>query len=160
TTLGDGCREAIAVARRLGGPPESSILGTDARVCATHAAFANGALVHALNYDPIGSEIGHVGVICLPAPLALAQASGRASGKELLAAACVAGEVCARVTAAISRTGRRPSEKFLSGQLLTHFGAAAGAGRMLGLDGDAMESALGLALMQMSGSRQVVLSGD
>jgi 2-methylcitrate dehydratase PrpD len=78
----------------------------------------------------------------------------------LIAAAVVAGEVCARVTAAISRTGRRPSEKFLSGQLLPHFGAAAGAGRILGLDVDAMESALGLALMQMSGSRQVVLSGD
>jgi 2-methylcitrate dehydratase PrpD len=160
TTLGEGCREAIAVARRLGGPSESSILGTDAKVSATHAAFANGALVHALNYDPIGAEIGHVGVICVPAPLALAEAAGGVSGKELITAVCVAGEVCARVTAAISRTGRRPSEKFLSGQLLTHFGAAAGAGRMLGLDGDAMESVLGLALMQMSGSRQVVLSGD
>mgnify|MGYP003338758559 CR=1 FL=1 len=63
-------------------------------------------------------------------------------------------------SAAISRTGRRPSEKFLSGQLLSHFGAAAGAGRMLRLSLPAMESALGLAMMQMSGSRQIVLSGD
>jgi 2-methylcitrate dehydratase PrpD len=160
TTLGDGCREAIAVARRLGGKPESSILGIGMKVSPAQAAFANGALVHALNYDPIGTEIGHVGVVCLPAPLALAEACGRVSGKELITAAVIAGEVCARVTAAISRTGRRPSEKFLSGQLLTHFGAAAGAGRVLGLNADAMESALGLALMQMSGSRQIVLSGD
>lgn len=160
TTLGDGCREAIAVACGLGGKPESSILGVGTKVSPVQAAFANGALVHALNYDPIGAEIGHVGVVCLPAPLALAEALGSISGQELIAAAVVAGEVCARVTAAISRTGRRPSEKFLSGQLLTHFGATAGAGRILGLNADAMESALGLALMQMSGSRQIVLSGD
>jgi 2-methylcitrate dehydratase PrpD len=64
------------------------------------------------------------------------------------------------MTAAIARTGRRPSEKFLSGQLLSYFGAAAGAGRVLGLDAEKMASALGLALMQMSGSRQIVLAGD
>jgi len=160
TTLGDGCREAIAVASRLGGVPESSILGIGTKVSALQAAFANGALVHALNYDPIGIEIGHVGVACFPAPLALAEASGNISGRELIAAATVSCEVTARVTAAISRTGRRPSEKFLSGQLLSHFGAAAGAGRILGIEADTMESVFGLALMQMSGSRQIVLSGD
>ena len=160
TTLGDGCRETIAFAGRVGGKPESSILGVGTKVSAIQAAFANGALVHALNYDPIGAEIGHIGVVCLPAPLALAEAIGNVSGSDLIAAATVACEVSARVTAAISRTGRRPSEKFLSGQLLSHFGAAAGAGRILGLNADAMESALGLALMQMSGSRQIVLSGD
>jgi 2-methylcitrate dehydratase PrpD len=160
TTLGEGCQEAIAVACRFGGAAESSILGISTKVSAIHAAFANGALVHALNYDPIGAEIGHIGVACLPAPLALAEAIGGVPGRNLIAAATVSCEVTARVTAAISRTGRRPSEKFLSGQLLTHFGAAAGAGRILGLNADAMESALGLALMQMSGSRQIVLSGD
>jgi len=44
--------------------------------------------------------------------------------------------------------------------LLSYFGAAAGAGRVLGLDAPQMRSALGLALMQMAGSRQVVLTGD
>ena len=133
TTLGDGCRETVAVVVKQGGTPQSTILGVGVQTSALQAAFANGALVHALNYDPIGGEIGHVGVICLPAPLALAEAIGKTSGRELIAAATVACEVSARVTAAISRTGRRPSEKFLSGQLLSHFGAAAGAGRMLRL---------------------------
>ncbi|HTI88513.1 MAG TPA: MmgE/PrpD family protein [Alphaproteobacteria bacterium] len=159
TTLGEGCREAIAVARAQGGTAESTILGVGARVPAVHAAFANGALIHALNYDPIGAEIGHVGVAGVAAPLALAEATGL-TGRDLIAAVTVACEVSARVTAAISRTGRRPSEKFLSGQLLSHFGTAAGAGRALGLDAAGLESTLGLVLMQMSGSRQVVLSGD
>jgi 2-methylcitrate dehydratase PrpD len=160
TTLGDGCREAVALMSELGGRPESTIIGIGRKVSAPNAAFANGALVHALNYDPIGAEIGHVGVVCLAAPLAMAEAIGGLSGAEFLTASVIACEISARMTAAIARTGRRPSEKFLSGQLLSYFGAAAGAGRVLGLDAARMRSALGLALMQMSGSRQVVLSGD
>jgi len=160
TTLGDGCRETVAVMQRLGGAPESTIIGSAAKVAAPNAAFANGALVHALNYDPISSEIGHVGVVCLVAPLAMAEAIGGLSGADFLAASAAACEVSARITAAIARSGRRPGEKFLSGQILSYFGAAAGAGRVLGLDATQMRSALGLALMQMAGSRQVVLSGD
>jgi len=53
TTLGDGCAESMAVMERLGGPPEATILGTKTKIAATGAAFANGALVHALNYDPM-----------------------------------------------------------------------------------------------------------
>lgn len=160
TTLGDGCRESVAVMRALGGPPESTVLGFGAKVAAPNAAFANGALVHALNYDPIGPEVGHLGVVCLVAPLAMAEAAGGVSGRALLAASAAACEVTARVTAAIARTGRHPSEKYMAGQLLGYFGAAAGAGRVLGLDAGRMRSALGLALMQLAGSRQVVLSGD
>jgi 2-methylcitrate dehydratase PrpD len=160
TTLGDGCRETVAVMRRLGGTPESTIIGSATKVSAPNAAFANGALVHALNYDPISSQIGHVGVVCLVAPLAMAEATGGLSGAEFLAASATACEVSARITTAIAHTGRRSGEKFLSGQLLSYFGAAAGAGRVLGLDPGQMRSAFGLALMQIAGSRQVVLSGD
>jgi 2-methylcitrate dehydratase PrpD len=160
TTLGDGCRETVAVMSALGGKAESSIIGMGTKVSAPNAAFANGALVHALNYDPIGSQIGHLGVVCLAAPLAMAEAVGALSGRDFLVASAVACEVSARITAAIARTGRRPSEKFLSGQLLSYFGAAVGAGKILKLDAEKMRSALGLALMQMAGSRQIVLSGD
>ena len=160
TTLGDGCRETVAVMQSLGGAPESTIIGSGTKVSAPNAAFANGALVHALNYDPISAEIGHVGVVCLAAPLAMAEAIGGLSGAEFLAASAAACEVSARITAAIARSGRRAGEKFLSGQVLSYFGAAAGAGRVLGLDATQIRSALGLALMQVAGSRQVVLSGD
>ena len=114
--------------RSLGGKPESAIIGTPDKVSAPNAAFANGALVHALNYDPIGGGIGHVGVVCLVAPLAMAEAIGGSPAAEFVVASAVACEVSARITAAIARTGRRPSEKFLAGQLLSYFGAAAGSG--------------------------------
>jgi len=85
---------------------------------------------------------------------------GRLSGRELIAAAAAAAEITARVTAAVMRTGKHASDKFLNGQMFGYFGAAAGAGRVLGLSVEQMHSAFGLALMQASGSMQIVLDGD
>src|SRR5690348_12633017 len=68
TTLGAGCRELVEVVRELGGSPQSTILGTNYKVSPPNAALANGGLAHALNYDPLGSETGHIGVLCLTAP--------------------------------------------------------------------------------------------
>ncbi len=135
----------------------SIVFGYGSRVSAPNAALVNGGLVHALNYDPIGENAGHLGVVCLAAPFALGETVD-ATGKDLITSAVVACEVSARITAALVGAGRRPSEKFLSGQLLSYFGASAGAARMLNLDASATQSALGLALMQMSGSRQLSLS--
>src|SRR6185503_12564762 len=64
TTLGAGCREVVQAMRDLGGKTESTILGFKSKVAAPNAAFANGALAHALNYDPLGLETGHIGVVC------------------------------------------------------------------------------------------------
>jgi 2-methylcitrate dehydratase PrpD len=144
----------------MGGKPESTVFGSDGKMPAPHAAFANGALVHALNYDPIGPEAGHVGVVALTAPLAMAEAAGHVSGRRLIAAAAATAEITARVTAAVMRTGKHASETVLNGQMLGYFGAAAGAGHVLGLSVEQMHSAFGLALMQASGSMQIVLEGD
>lgn len=159
TTLGSGCSEVADLMRALGGKPQATILGCPDKVAAPHAAFVNGALAHALNYDPIGPRVGHIGVVCLTAPLAVGETGAR-SGRDLLVAAVVAAEVTARITAAAARDGRQLSKKILAGQLLSYFGAAAGAGRMLGLTAAQMRSAFGLALMQASGSMQVVLGGE
>jgi 2-methylcitrate dehydratase PrpD len=77
-----------------------------------------------------------------------------------LTAATIASEITARVTAAQSRTGKASSEKFMAGQLFGYFGAAAAAGHLLGLNAEQMHSAFGIALMQSSGTMQVVHGGD
>ena len=151
----DQCRMLHDVFSSDAGP--CLVFGYGGRLSPPSAALVNGALVHALNYDPIGEKAGHLGVACLAAPYALGETT-EASGKDLITSAVVACEVSARVTAAIVAAGRRPSEKFLSGQMLSYFGAAAGAARILRLDPTGMQSALGLALMQMSGSRQLSLA--
>jgi 2-methylcitrate dehydratase PrpD len=160
TTLGAGCREVAQVIRDVGGKPESTILGFGYKVAAPNAALVNGGLAHALNYDPIGPETGHVGVVCLTAPLAMAEALNGISTRQFLTAATIASEITARVTAAQSRTGKASSEKFMAGQLFGYFGAAAAAGHLLGLNAEQMHSAFGIALMQSSGTMQVVHGGD
>jgi 2-methylcitrate dehydratase PrpD len=158
STLGEGCRELVAVVQGAGGAPESTLLGFGTKVPAAQAALANGGLAHALNYDAGGA--GHLGLM-MPTPLALAERSGGVSGRELLAALAVGIELTARLNLAM--LARRPSGApmlVLDGQLFGYFGAAAAAARVLRLDARRMHSALGLALMQAAGTMQVVLDGD
>jgi len=160
TTLGEGCREVVDVMSRLGGAPDATILGTTIKINAPNAALANGALAHALNYDAVGKETGHTGVPTLTAPLAAAEMRAPVSGRRFLAGVVAAAEVTARVTGAVMRGERRFSEKLLAGQYFGYFGAAAGAGNVMHLSAQAMHSAFGLALMQVSGARQVTVAGD
>jgi 2-methylcitrate dehydratase PrpD len=160
TTLGEGCGEVVAVMQRLGGPPESTIFGHTPKVAAPNAAFANGALAHALNYDAVGAETGHTGVAAFAAPFAVAEAAGPTSGERFLTAVVVAAEVTARLMQAAIRSGHPPAKRLLSGQYFSYFGAAAGAAHVLGADAARMHSTFGLALMQIAGSRQVVIGGD
>ncbi len=160
TTLGAGCAEVVAVMGALGGKPESTIIGSGARVSAQNAAFANGALAHALNYDAIGDETGHTGVVALTPALAMAEACAPVSGRRLIAASVAASEITARLSLANVRAGHHLSKRVLAGQFFGYLGAAAGAGSILGLDAAKMHSAFGLALMQVAGSRQVVIGGD
>lgn len=157
TTLGAGCRELVEVVRSMGGSPESTIIGFGDRVPAAHAACVNGGLAHALNFDAVGP--GHLGVL-VPAPLAVAEKKGKVGGREFLAALAAGAEITARINTALALAGVNPSEKFLEGQLVSTLGAAVSAGRLLQLSPREMHSALGLALMQASGTMQVVVGGD
>jgi 2-methylcitrate dehydratase PrpD len=159
-TLGAGCRETVDVARGAGGSSESTLIGFGDKVPAALAAFANGAMAHALNYDAIGPEGGHLGAI-QAAPLAVAELVGRVSGKEFLAALAAGAEVTARLAVAAARNSRGAAHpNVLEGQLLGYFGAGLGAGRVMRLTVPEMHSVLGLALMQAAGTMQVVLDGD
>lgn len=157
TTLGDCCEPVVEVFQSAGGTQETTVIGHGFRLPALTAAFANGATAHALNYDSGGA--GHIGVAAVPSPLGVAERIGAVSGKELLTAVAVAAEVTARLALSLSVAGVDANEKFLEGQLLSYFGAAAGAGRVLRLSPEQMHNCLGLALMQAAGTRQVSFEG-
>lgn len=114
------------------------------------AAFANGTLFHARVQDD-AHPAGHVGVVVNPAALALAQARG-ANGAELLAALCAGYEVALRIgrdhSTDLSARGFRSTPTY------GVFGAAAAAGRLLGLDADQMAHALALAANMPGGLRE------
>ena len=75
---------AISLAKDLGGPPESSIIGTGYKVSCTNAAFANGQLFNALDFDTVMPG-GHAPPYIIPTQLAMAERID-ASGKDLIIA--------------------------------------------------------------------------
>jgi 2-methylcitrate dehydratase PrpD len=99
-TLGSGCQQVITVVRDAGGAPESTVIGFGDKLPAAMAAFANGAMGHALNYDASGAHGAHLGTIALPAPLAVAEKLGGVSGKEFLAGMAAGAEITARLATA------------------------------------------------------------
>jgi 2-methylcitrate dehydratase PrpD len=138
-------RLAIEFARNIGGPPESSILGTSAKVGMGAAAFANGELMHSLDYCPLLPP-GHIAPFVTAAALATAEAK-QASGKTLILAVAMAHEVSSRIGVSLdamrAKEGGKVSQTWGLG--FNMFGAAAGAGKVLGLDTTAMNDAFGLA---------------
>src|SRR5512145_2259478 len=63
---------AVSVSKRLGGPGESSILGTGHKVSCANAAMANGELINGLDYD----GISHIHPFAIPPALAIGESIG------------------------------------------------------------------------------------
>src|SRR5262249_26460613 len=110
-----------------------------------------------LNYGAVGA--GHLGMT-LAAPLATAELLGGIPGRELIAGLAAGMEFLARLAASLRESGCYIEENFLEGQLLGYFPTAIASGRIMQLDPARMHSAIGLALMQASGTMQVVYDGD
>ena len=135
-----------------------SVPGDNASYAPPAAALLAGTLAHSLDFDDTHAEASlHSSAPIVPAALAAAEMTG-ASGKDLIAA-CIAGyEVQIRLALALG-----PSDHYDRGYHPTAtcgvFGAAAAAGKLLGLDADGIESAFGLALSQAAGSMQFLADG-
>ncbi|MDB6082917.1 MAG: hypothetical protein JWN43_798 [Gammaproteobacteria bacterium] len=140
----DKGRIAVATIGALGGTREARILGSGQRVSATNAAFANGELTNALDYD----AIPHIPPFVLPPLLAMAEKT-RASGKSLLLAVVIAHEVAARLSAAAGQHAAGADEDVphpvwgINDESI--MAAAAGLASLLRLDEAAALSAIGLA---------------
>ena len=141
----------VALARRFGGPPESSIIGTGDKVGCSNAAFANGELFITLDYSNIMAG-GHDGVYVIPSVLAIAESVG-ASGKDFLLATALGLEISSRIARAVGRHNitpeavqrQRTAQAGPTGNAYSNFGAAVGTGRLLKLGREKMLHALGVA---------------
>lgn len=138
-------RMSVDLARRMGGVGESSILGVREKVPSALAAFANGELMNALDWNALLPP-SHVPPYVIPAALALAEAQRR-SGKDLLVALALALEIPARVGTALGGLRATPGGFPLRvwGISSNQLGATVGAARILGLDEDRLHHALGLS---------------
>jgi 2-methylcitrate dehydratase PrpD len=134
-------RVALDHARAVYSGRDATSLLDSSRVGTVGAAFANGVLANALDFDD-GHRLtkGHPGAVVIPAVLALAQQLD-SSYEEFLAAALVGYEVAIR--AGIELHAR--DDAYHASGAWGALGVAAAASRMLGLDRERTLAAIGLA---------------
>ncbi len=156
----DSTASILAMLERLGmdGTGECTVFGLNRHYAPAAAALLNGALGHSLDFDDTHADSSlHPSAPVVPAAFAAAEMTG-ASGDDLLAAIVIGFEVCCRLGVALD-----PAAHYARGFHPTAtagtFGAAAAAGRLFGLDADAMENAFGVAGSQASGSLQFLING-
>ncbi|MCC6719517.1 MAG: MmgE/PrpD family protein [Acetobacteraceae bacterium] len=122
------------------------------------AALLNGTLAHSLDFDDTHAAGSlHPGAPVISAALAAGEMAG-ARGADVLAAIVAGYEVTCRVALALP-AGAHYQRGFHPTATCGAFGAAAAAGRVFGLSGDEIASALGIALSQSAGSLQFLANG-
>ncbi len=131
-----------AYIKRLGGPPQASVIGTGVKVSAPDSAMANGAIAHALDYDDCGVKIGHPSVLVLPAVLSLGEHLG-ASGQKILTAYILGLEVEGKL--ALHADFKLMQARLNHQSWYGSVGAAAACAKLLRLDVAKTRMALGIS---------------
>ena len=148
----------IPIVKRMahwGGAPESTILTYGIKVPAPNAAFVNGSMCHALDYDDAYFEASlHIMSSVLPVSLAVAEMVG-ASGSDLMAAVAIGVEVAGRI--GVVMQAANTGYGYLPSSVVGGWGATAAACRLLSLNVDQTVNALGINYAQASGNRQALL---
>jgi 2-methylcitrate dehydratase PrpD len=154
TPFGKSTRDAI-VAMSPAGP--CRILGFGDRVGVTSAAFANGALSQALEYDDTHNEsIVHMSSPAVAAALALSEFTP-VTGRDLITAIALGNEISCRVGSVSS--GELHKRGFHPTGLFATFGTAYLAAKLLGLDRESMARAAGIAGSFASGLLECWVDG-
>ena len=140
------------VARAEGGSPLATVVGTPLRTGAVWAALANGTAAHALDFDDTNfAMMGHPSAPVLAAALAAGELT-LADGRALVHAFLLGFEV--ETTMAAVMNPPHYEKGFHATGTLGTMGAAAAAGRLLGLDPGQTRAALALAASQASGLKE------
>lgn len=150
--------DALALAQEWGGAPQATIFCFGDKVPAHHAAWVNGTMSHARDYDDThDAAVLHAGVTVVPAAIAAMELNGGASGDTLVAAVAAGLETVCRLGVA-TKIGIVESG-FIYTPLFGHFAATVAAGRVLDLTESQMVNALGIAYSQVAGNHQVTRDG-
>jgi len=136
--------------RRLGGRPESSLVGQRLKTSCVNAALFNGTLAYYCDIEPhhVGGIL-HAPAVIVPTSLAVAEKEG-ATGTRFLEAMILGIEVTCRVSFALNPVAMY-NRGFHPSAICGAFGAAAAAGHLFRLSAPKFAIALGLAMQQASG---------
>ena len=137
-------------AATIGGSAESRILGTGLRAPAPYAALANGSAGHGEEVDGAHVVGGHPGATVVPAAMAMAERQ-RATGADLINAVVLGYDVGTRMVGACGGVFLAKQRHHLHSDFLYAVGAAAAAGRLMGLDPVRHCHAMALVTFQANG---------
>lgn len=152
---GTACEDVIAITslvEKWGGQPSSTIIGHGGlKVPPANAVLANGAAIHQYDFDDVHDRAPcHPTSTTLVPALAVAEETGRISGKELITAVALGNDLTVRVSMAIN--GTIHDHPWFRAPVVGLFGATAASAKILGADAGQHLNALGLALPQVGGT--------
>jgi 2-methylcitrate dehydratase PrpD len=140
----DAARACLAGVKDFDAGDQVTLWGTAQRASAPAAALVNGTLSHAIEMDDF-SGCDHSGAVVIPSALAVAEAVGGHSGRDLLVAIVAGYDIARRPMEAAGGYTPHNGRGWHSTGTCGSFGAAATAGRMMNLDTAQLTSAIGLA---------------
>lgn len=140
--------------QEIGGAPKVTVLGEAFRTAPELAALANGTMVHVMDFDEnVERRANHPSNVMFPTVMAVAEANG-SSGLDAVAAFAIGCEVSTKLGGIGDLDEQFPRMSSYGFHLMAVggiFGATAAAGRLMGLDRDQMEFAMGMAASQAAG---------
>ncbi|MFH1087801.1 MAG: MmgE/PrpD family protein, partial [Chloroflexota bacterium] len=143
----------VELVKEMGGKRQATVIGRSMKTSVLNAALVNGTMSHVLDYDDLYHPAHlHPSATLFPAILAVAERD-HLSGKDVIAAFVLGFETEARIGEVkgaqhlnpVLRKGWHPTP------CLGVFGAAAGAGKLLGLTAEQTVNALGIACTKAAG---------
>ena len=151
-------KAVLEASERLGGAPESTLIGTKSRAGAASAVLANATLAHGLDFDDTREDaIVHTGCVAVTTALAVGEAIS-ASGHTALEAMIAGVEVMCRIGLAVP--GSFHARHFHPTSLTGSFAAAATAGKLYGLTEDQLVHAFGICGSQSGGIIEYLADGS
>lgn len=142
----------------LDAPGPCTVIGEERTYTPAIAALLNGTFGHSLDFDDTHAASSlHPSAPVVSAALAAAEISG-ASGRDFITAVIAGYETCCRLGLALDPTAHY-ARGFHPTATAGVFGAAAAAGKLLGLDAQGLVNAFGVAGSQSAGSLQFLVNG-
>jgi 2-methylcitrate dehydratase PrpD len=149
-TLAPGVPQTLKVLRDWGGKEESTVLVLGGKLPAPSAAMMNSFMLHNQEFDCVhDGAVLHPFTTALPVAIAVAEAKGGSTGRELLTAVALGVDV----SCSIGISSRSPMSFFRPGTAGA-FGAVAAGGKLGRLDEKTMANAMGVVYSQICGTLQ------
>ncbi len=150
--------KALELGRALSASGSCTVLGASQGLAGVWAAFVNGTLGHALDYDDTHAEsVVHVSTSVVPAALAVCEERG-ADGRTFLTALALGME--ANIRLGLVAPGEFHDRGFHPTGICGTFASGLLAGKVAGLGQQALANTLGLAGSQAAGSLEFLTDGS